>query len=224
VKPKANFEIRAVEAFRAPTEAAASYESPSADGKRRGVFYVNTTISRHGRHTRWEAFTCTRRAWASPAGRRRTGADRAATVSSLRLDTAYGEAGRYMPESLAHDLGLYTDPYNAFGTLQQMWRAVRLSWTRASTRRAGRATRRSSTSARTRRSARPTSRRRWIATSRAGQALAYKVGQLEILRLRRLAQQKLGVRFDIRAFHSQVLESGSLPLPVLEAKINRWIK
>ena len=56
-----------------------------------------------------------------------------------------------------------------------------------------------------------------------GQALAYKVGQLEILELRRRAQQKLGPRFDIRAFHAQVLESGSLPLAVLEAKIDRWI-
>jgi uncharacterized protein (DUF885 family) len=49
------------------------------------------------------------------------------------------------------------------------------------------------------------------------------VGQLEILRLRRQAQQKLGVRFDVREFHTQVLESGSLPLPVLEAKVERWL-
>jgi uncharacterized protein (DUF885 family) len=55
-----------------------------------------------------------------------------------------------------------------------------------------------------------------------GQALGYKVGQLEIMRLRQRAQQTLGPRFDIRAFHSQVLESGSLPLAVLESKIDRW--
>jgi uncharacterized protein (DUF885 family) len=56
-----------------------------------------------------------------------------------------------------------------------------------------------------------------------GQALAYKVGQLKILELRRRAQQKLGPRFDIRAFHSQVVTGGSLPLSVLEAKVDRWI-
>jgi uncharacterized protein (DUF885 family) len=57
-----------------------------------------------------------------------------------------------------------------------------------------------------------------------GQALAYKVGQLRILELRRRAQTKLGARFDIRAFHAQVVDSGSLPLAVLEKKIDRWIE
>jgi uncharacterized protein (DUF885 family) len=57
-----------------------------------------------------------------------------------------------------------------------------------------------------------------------GQALAYKVGQLKILELRRRAQEKLGPRFDIRAFHAQVVDSGSLPLAVLEKKIDRWIE
>jgi uncharacterized protein (DUF885 family) len=56
-----------------------------------------------------------------------------------------------------------------------------------------------------------------------GQALAYKVGELKILELRRKAQQALGPRFDIREFHEQVVGSGSLPLPVLEMKIDRWI-
>ncbi|HSW34051.1 MAG TPA: DUF885 family protein, partial [Steroidobacteraceae bacterium] len=56
-----------------------------------------------------------------------------------------------------------------------------------------------------------------------GQALAYKVGQLKILELRRRAQQRLGPRFDVREFHEQVIAGGSLPLDVLEAKIDRWI-
>jgi len=56
-----------------------------------------------------------------------------------------------------------------------------------------------------------------------GQALGYKIGALTIQRLRRKAQDILGNRFDIRAFHDQVLGSGALPLPILEAKLDRWI-
>jgi len=56
-----------------------------------------------------------------------------------------------------------------------------------------------------------------------GQALAFKVGELKIQELRRRTQEKLGPRFDIRAFHAQVLDSGPLPLAVLEQKIDRWI-
>jgi uncharacterized protein (DUF885 family) len=56
-----------------------------------------------------------------------------------------------------------------------------------------------------------------------GQALAYKIGQLTIRRLRTKAEQELGAKFDVRAFHAQVLMSGALPMAVLEAKIDRWI-
>ena len=56
-----------------------------------------------------------------------------------------------------------------------------------------------------------------------GQALGYKIGALTIQRLRTKAQSVLGARFDIRAFHDQVLGSGALPLPTLEAKIDRWL-
>jgi len=56
-----------------------------------------------------------------------------------------------------------------------------------------------------------------------GQALAYKLGQLEILRLREEARQKLGSKFDLRAFHDEVVGSGPLPLDVLHAQVANWI-
>jgi uncharacterized protein (DUF885 family) len=56
-----------------------------------------------------------------------------------------------------------------------------------------------------------------------GQALAYKLGQLEILKLRDEAKQKLGDKFDIRAFHDEVLANGALPLDVLDSEVNFWI-
>ena len=56
-----------------------------------------------------------------------------------------------------------------------------------------------------------------------GQALSYKIGQLKILELRHRAEQALGTDFDVREFHNQILGTGSLPLAVLEAKINKWI-
>ena len=56
-----------------------------------------------------------------------------------------------------------------------------------------------------------------------GQALAYKIGQLKIRELRTRAEKALGDKFDVRAFHTEVLKDGSLPLGILEGKIDRWI-
>jgi len=224
--PKAPFEIRAVEAYRAPSEAAASYQPASADGRRPGVFYVNTHDLPSRPKYSMEALYLHE---AVPGHHYQISlAQEAEGLPRFRRfawDTAFGEGWALYAETLGPDLGLYTDPYSAFGALAtEMWRAVRLvvdtglhanDWSRAQAIEYFRA---NTAMAETDIAAEVD---RYIAWP--GQALAYKVGELKIQELRRRAQAALGPRFDIRAFHAQVVESGSLPLAVLEAKIDRWI-
>ncbi len=226
VRPEAGFEIRAMEAFRAPSEATAQYLPPSADGKRPAVFYVNTYDLPSRPKYSMEALYLHE---AVPGHHLQIALAQEATglprFRRFAWDTAYGEGWALYAESLGKDLGLYADPYSVFGALSmEMWRAVRLvvdtgihakGWTREQAIdyfRANTALGETDIAAEV---------ERYIAWP--GQALAYKIGQLKILELRRRAEEKLGPRFDIRAFHSQVVMSGSLPLSVLEARIDRWI-
>ena len=139
--------------------------------------------------------------------------------------TAYIEGWGLYAESLGKELGVYADPYQRFGQLSaEIWRAIRLvvdtglhskGWTREQVLEymhdnSGL----SETDA-------IAEAERYMAIP--GQALAYKIGQLKITELRNKAQQELGDKFDIREFHAQVLGDGSLPLAVLETKIDRWI-
>lgn len=224
--PKADFEIRAVEGFRAASAASASYVPAGEDGRRPGVFYVNTHDLPSRPTYLMEALFLHE---AVPGHHFQIATAQEALglprVRRFAWDAAYGEGWALYAESLGADLGLYTDPYMAFGALTTgIWRAARLvvdtglhsrNWTRARAvayLRANTALGDADIAAEV---------DRYIA--RPGQALAYKIGELEIRELRRRAQQRLGPRFDLRAFHAQVLESGSLPLPVLEAKVDRWI-
>ncbi len=140
--------------------------------------------------------------------------------------TAYTEGWALYAESLGPELGMFTDPYQWFGRLDmEMLRAVRLvidtgihalRWDRqraidymlANTSMAPRDV--------------VVEIDRYI--TNAGQATAYKVGELKLQELRRRAAERLGSRFDIRQFHDQVLDTGALPLDVLEAKIDRWLQ
>ena len=224
--PKAAFEIRPVEAFRAASEAAGSYMSPSEDGTRPGIFYLNTydlparkswardSLYLHeaipGHHFQ---LALQQELKDVPAFRRFGG------------QTAYIEGWGLYAESLGKELGVYADPYQRFGQLSaEIWRAIRLvvdtglhskGWTREQVLEymhdnSGL----SETDA-------IAEAERYMAIP--GQALAYKIGQLKITELRNRAQKELGDKFDIREFHAQVLGDGSLPLAVLEAKIDRWI-
>lgn len=224
--PKAGFEIRPVEAFRAQSAAGGEYMSPSEDGSRPGIFYVNT-YDLPTRKT-WDAedlflheaipghhfqIALQQELQGVPAFRRFGG------------QTAFIEGWGLYAESLGKDLGVYTDPYNYFGRLQgELWRAVRLvvdtglhakGWTRQQVLDYMFAN--SSVSE-------PDAiaeAERYMAWP--GQALAYKTGELKIQELRRRAEQKLGDRFDIRQFHAEVLKDGSVPLDVLDEKVDRWI-
>ena len=139
--------------------------------------------------------------------------------------TAYSEGWALYAETLGRELGVYTDPYQYYGYLSsELWRAIRLvldtgihakGWTLEQ---AMEYARRNSPNSETNIQAEV---ERFAAIP--GQGLAYKIGQMKITELRQRAEAALGPRFDIKAFHRQVLESGALPMDVLDAKINRWI-
>ena len=139
--------------------------------------------------------------------------------------TAFVEGWGLYSEKLGEDMGIYRDPWERFGRLSlEMWRACRLvmdtgmhamGWSRD---RAGACLRENSALAKAEINFELD---RYIAWP--GQALAYKVGEQTILRLRREAETELGERFDIRAFHDTVLGAGALPLGLLEQRVRMWI-
>ncbi|PYQ27971.1 MAG: DUF885 domain-containing protein [Acidobacteria bacterium] len=140
--------------------------------------------------------------------------------------TAFSEGWGLYAESLGADLGLYTDPYSKFGQLTyEMWRAVRLVVdTGMHTKRW---TRQQAIDFFAANSSKPMHDieqeiDRYI--SWPAQALAYKIGELKFKELKARAQKALGEKFDIRAFHDQVLGAGPLPMSVLEARTNEWIE
>jgi len=224
--PKADYEIREVEAFRAQASAGAFYQRPSADGSRRGIFYVNTynlkaqpkfamtSLSLHeaspGHHFQ---ISIQQEIQEVPRFRR-----------FLVGYTAYTEGWALYSESLGIEMGLFGDPYQYFGKLnEEMLRAMRLvvdtglhtlNWSREQ---AIQYMLDNSLMAPTDVEAEV---ERYIANP--GQALGYKIGQLQIQEIRRRAEQTLGDKFDVKQFHSQVLRDGSLPMDVLSAKIERW--
>jgi uncharacterized protein (DUF885 family) len=224
--PRADYEIRAVEAFRAASAAGASYQSPSADGRRPGIFYVNTynlraqpiygmeTLSLHeaspGHHFQ---NSIQQELQGLPRFRR------------FGFYVAYGEGWALYAESIGRELGLFTDPMQWYGRLSdEMLRAMRLvvdtglharGWSREQ---AIAFMLENSSMAESDVVAEV---ERYIALP--AQALGYKLGQLRITAMRERAERELGPRFDVREFHSQVLRDGALPMDALEAKIDRWI-
>ena len=226
VTPKAGFEIRPIEAFRAASSAGGEYQGPSEDGTRPGIFYVNTFD------------LPTRKTWDSedlflheaiPGHHFQIAIQQELSgIPKFRRfggDTAYVEGWALYTETMGKELGVFTDPYMYFGGLQgELWRAIRLvvdtglhdnGWSRD---KVIKYMRDNSAVSETDAIAEA---ERYMAIP--GQALAYKVGELKITELRVRASKALGKGFDIREFHDQILKDGSLPMSVLDAKIDRWI-
>jgi uncharacterized protein (DUF885 family) len=224
--PRSRLEIREVEPFRERTEAAGSYQDGAPDGSRPGVFYFNA-YDLPSRPT-WGMETLYLHEGA-PGHHFQImlAAENEALPNFMRFggNTAYVEGWALYAETLWDELGMETDPYQRFGGLNdEMLRAMRLvvdtgihaqGWTREQ------AIRYMLDNSGLPETDVTAEVERYIAIP--GQALAYKVGQLKILELRARAEQALGDRFDIRAFHDQVLNTGSLPLTILERKIDDWI-
>ncbi len=226
VFPKADYEVRPIEAFRAKSMAGGEYMPGTPDGKRPGVFYVNTshleaqpkygmeTLSLHeaspGHHFQ---ISIAEEVTGLPKFRRFNGY------------SAYSEGWALYAESIGKELGVFTDPFQYYGRLQdELLRAMRLvvdtglhaqGWTREQ------AIRYMLETSSMAESDAVAEVERYIVIP--GQALGYKVGQLAITGLRREAERELGPRFDVKAFHRQVLVDGALPLDVLQRKIREWI-
>jgi uncharacterized protein (DUF885 family) len=224
--PMAPLEIKPYEEFREKYEAGGSYQQGTPDGSRPGTFYFNaydlpsrttpgmTTLYLHegapGHHFQ---ISIAQENEKLPAFMRFGG------------NTAYVEGWALYAETLGYEMGLFKDPYQRFGTLSdEMLRAMRLvvdtgihskGWTREQSIDYMLA---NSDMGKTDATAEV---ERYIAIP--SQALAYKIGALTILRLKDKAKKELGMKFDVREFHNQVLNTGALPLTVLEKKIDAWI-
>jgi uncharacterized protein (DUF885 family) len=224
--PKTPLVIRPYPAYREKFEAGGSYEQGTADGTRPGTFYFNA-YDLPSRFT-WEETTLFLHE-GEPGHHFQISLaqENKALPNFMRFggNTAYVEGWALYSETLGYPMGFYQDPYQRFGTLNdEMLRAMRLvvdtgihskGWTRDQ---AIQYMLDHSGESKTDATAEV---ERYIAIP--SQATAYKVGALTIQRLRDEAKAALGPKFDIRQFHAQVLDSGALPLEILEQKIRAWV-
>ena len=225
LQPKTKFEVRRTEAFREKS-AAAGYSQGAADGSRPGIFYVPIPdIADYNIYRDEDLFLHE----AIPGHHFQISLQQESTTlpdfRKFNWFGAYGEGWALYTESLGKELGMYQDPYQYFGMLSsEMHRAIRLvvdtgihskNWTREQ------AIQYSLDNEAMNEAGIISEIERYMA--RPGQALSYKIGQLKIMELRKKAETKMGANFDIKKFHEKVLESGVMPLALLEKKIDSWI-
>ena len=226
LQPKCPFQIKRTEAFREKS-ASAEYAQGTADGSRPGTFYVPIPdVKTYNCYGDEDLFLHE----AIPGHHFQISLQQEnkelPDFRKFNWFGAYGEGWALYTESLGKELGLYTDPYQYFGMLgNEMHRAVRLvvdtgihnlGWTREQAIKYSLENEAESEAGIT------AEIERYMAIP--GQALSYKMGQMKILELRKKAQDKMKDKFDIKVFHQKVLESGVLPLALLEKKINNWIE
>jgi uncharacterized protein (DUF885 family) len=224
--PKAPLDIQPVPDYLAKDQAAAYYQQGTPDGKRPGIFFVNTYNYAQRTTTSAEAIAYHE---GLPGHHLQISIAQELTgIPEFRKHnyyTAYTEGWGLYSEHLGKDVGFYADPYSDYGRLEgDIWRAIRLvvdtgvhseHWNRQQMVdyfHQHSAIDDTNVQAEV---------DRYIAWP--SQALGYKMGQLKFLELRAKAQQALGPKFDIRGFHDTILDSGALPLDVVEQRVNAWI-
>ncbi|HEY1804205.1 MAG TPA: DUF885 domain-containing protein [Terracidiphilus sp.] len=224
--PKAPFEVVQVPDYLAKTAPPAYYESGSPDGSRPGRLFIDTYDATHRNLYSVESIAYHE---GIPGHHLQISIAQEMTgvpeFRKFQHYTAYTEGWAFYSEHLGKDVGLYQDPYSDYGRLEnEVWRAIRLvvdtgvhsqGWTREQMVQYFR------DHSNIDEPSIQAEVDRYIAWP--GQALAYKIGQLKILELRDRAKKALGDKFDLRAFHDQVIDSGALPLDVLERRIDTWI-
>ncbi len=226
VLPKASVEVKRIPKFSEKTAPSAYYSGPSVDGSRPGTFFVN--LNDINKFTKFGMRTLAYHE-AIPGHHFQIALQNELNdIPFFRTQvgfTAYSEGWALYAERLAYEQGFHKDPYDNIGRLQaEMMRAVRLvvdtgihskRWTRE------KAIEYMQNNTGMSLSSVVVEIERYIVWP--GQALAYKVGMMEILRLRQMAKTKLGEKFDIREFHDVVLLGGSMPLHVLSEQVSKYI-
>lgn len=225
--PKTKLEVRSVQEYREKEAPFAEYSQGTPDGSRPGIVYVDTGDFQHRSLISVEST-----AYHEGVPGHHMQIAIAQTLPELptfrqqAFYSAYQEGWALYAEQLGKDIGFYKDPYSNYGRLSdEMLRAVRLvvdtgihykHWTRQQVvdyfhehTSEDEPNVQSETD-------------RYIAWP--GQALAYKLGQLEILKLRARDKEELGSHYDIRAFHDEILDGGAMPLDVLDTRVTGWIE
>lgn len=226
VKPKADLIVKRVEAFREKSAGKAFYNRPAPDGSRPGMYYANLYDMEAMPTYQMEALAYHE---GIPGHHMQLAISQELegipTFRKFKSYTAYSEGWGLYTEKLPKEIGMYSDPYSDFGRLaMELWRACRLvvdtgmhvkKWTREES-----INYYVSNTPNAKSDAVKMVERHAVMPS---QATAYKIGMLEILRMREMVKTELGDKFDIREFHDVYLKNGPLPLDVMETMMKNYI-
>jgi uncharacterized protein (DUF885 family) len=225
--PQSPWELREIEEYRAAAAPQAYYYPPPMDRSRPGIYYVNTFDLPSRPNYTMAALSLHE---AVPGHHLQLAlAQELKNLPDFRyhLDcTAFIEGWALYSESLGHEMGFYTDPYAHYGALSfEIWRACRLVVDTGL--HALRWSRQQAFDFMSRYSAN-SELDTWSEIDRylvlPGQALSYKMGEIQIWKLRREAEQRLGERFSLRQFHDALLQQGSIPLDLMNQQMQHWMQ